>query len=107
MDKYVFVDESGNESMDLDRPGVSRHYIVAAVVVEADQYTTVMEAFEQARRDHFQKGEMKSAAIGDNHTRRRRVLDALAAAPFGLYILDVDKARLKGQGFRYWKSFIK
>ena len=107
MDKYVFVDESGNENLDFTQPGVSRHYIVVAVLVDADQHTAAMDIFERTRREHFQTGEMKSSAIGENHGRRNRVLDALAAAPFGLYILDVDKSKLTTLGFQFWRSFIK
>lgn len=107
MDKYVFVDESGNESLDLGQSGVSNHYIVVAVVVDLEEHAATMEVFERVRREQFQKTEMKSTLIGENHDRRRRILDALAAAPFGLYVLDVDKRDLTSQGFNFWRSFIK
>jgi hypothetical protein len=106
MNRYAFVDESGNEGMSLDMPQVSSHYVVTALIVNGSDLAQAEGVFAQVRDSFFHGAEMKSVKIRDP-IRRRMVVHALAAAPFDLCFLVADKRRITSAGLRYPKSFIK
>lgn len=106
--RHVFVDESGDPSLDSHIPGVSEYYVLCAVIVESNQL-----ALEEAKAHvivdkYFPKGELKSSRIGSNLQRRRNILQDISGLGLKHYSQVIDKDRIRtDSGLRYKKSFIK
>jgi hypothetical protein len=106
MGKHVYVDESGDESVQLELPSISSFYIVCALVVDPSNLATVQKRFEEVRARYFKNREMKSTGIG-NPPLRQHILQELAGGDFALHLLIGNKKLLTSPGLRYPKSFIK
>jgi hypothetical protein len=103
----AFTDEFGNNSFDFSKEGVSTHFIIASVIINASEIDTVNAGLEKIRQKFFQTGEMKSQKIGTNHKRRETLLQELIKLNFSIYAVVVDKRELYGEGFKYKQSFYK
>ncbi len=101
----AFADEFGTNSFDFKTQ--SSHFIIASVIVNLDESELVTEKLEAVRVKYFQKGEIKSNKVGDNHKRRQLILNALQEINFSIYAVVVDKEKLFGEGFKYKQSFYK
>ena len=72
VDKWAFIDESGNDSLDLDKDSVSSHYIITGLLIDDDHYEEAKTHFEEVRARNFQgDAEMKSARVRDERKRRK------------------------------------
>jgi tetrahydromethanopterin S-methyltransferase subunit G len=103
----AFADEFGNNSFDFLKEDVSTHFIIASVIINANEIDTINSELEKIRKKHFQTGEMKSQNIGKNHKRRETLLQELTKLSFSIYAVVVDKKKLYGEGFKYKQSFYK
>ncbi|KAA8475689.1 uncharacterized protein DUF3800 [Arcticibacter tournemirensis] len=101
----AFADEYGNNSFEFDSQG--SHFIVASVILRKDKLSESSEQIEQIRSKHFQKGEIKSKKVANNHARRIRILQDICQIDFSIYAVIVDKRKLEGEGFKYKASFYK
>jgi hypothetical protein len=107
-DRHVFIDESGDPSLETSKDGVTRHYCICAVFATNETVADQSQQAEEIRKKYFQTGEMKSSQVGSNLRRRLDVLGAISSLNVGVYCLVVDKALLnKDSGLKYKKSFIK
>lgn len=105
--QIAFIDESGNYGFKFDKKGVSRYFIITAIIVNQEELYKLEEEFEAIRKKHFQQGEMKSSGI---RTIRRRVeiLKDMNEKNFHIYALVIDKKELYlDGGLGYKASFIK
>lgn len=89
----VFVDESGDEHLNI-ASGASKNYVLAAVIVKDEALQSVITAADLVRRRYFQTGEMKSSGIGSNTQRRIKVLQALSELNFHVVAFCVPKDQL-------------
>lgn len=110
--QIAFMDEWGNNGLDFtkkDRAGapVSTHFIVVALTMSKDDITLAEEILEHIRKKHFKKGTIKSNTVGNDHKRRKTILEELLQAPFQIFALVVDKRQLVSEGLRYKGSFYK
>lgn len=106
--KYAFVDEFGTFGYQFDKPGVSTHFIVTAIIVEDKDINNLYQAVEDIRRRHFQTGEIKSSNIAGNHRRRIKILNEIKSLPFNAYILVCDKQAINEEsGLMYEGPFYK
>lgn len=106
--KYAFCDESGAFGFDFEKENVSTHFLIAAIIIDEEKLSSVLSGAEEIRKQHFQKGEMKSSKIGNNMSRRIRVLDDLMKLDFNIYLFVADKRKIYEQsGLRIKKSFYK
>ena len=104
---HVFVDESGDEHLHVGR-GASARYVLSAVCVQDKDLECFLEAANSVRRFYFQRGEMKSSKVGDNHKRRKCVLEKLAALNFWAFSFVVNKQLVRADsGLRFAPSFLK
>ena len=103
----AFADEFGNNSFDFTKEGVSTHFIIASVIINADEIDTINTELEKIRQRFFQKSELKSQKIGTNHKRRQPLLQELTKLNFSIYAVVVDKRELYSEGFKYKQSFYK
>lgn len=107
--RRVYIDESGDENLNI-ATGASRFYVLAAVVVAEAHAHELLEAATRLRKKYFQTGEIKSSKVGTNLERRLRIL-AFARTelpPFAIVAYRVRKALVGTQsGLKFPKSFIK
>lgn len=101
----AFADEFGNNSFKFSTE--SSHFIVASIIVNYEDLDEFYTEAEKIRSKYFQKGEIKSSKIKDNHKRRLLVLRDIVKLKFNIYSVVVDKSQLYGEGFKYKKSFYK
>ena len=105
---YAFCDETGNFGFDFEKENVSSHFIIAAIIVDEKELAVLNEKVELVRQKYFQKGEMKSSKIGNNHKRRLKVLEQLKDLPYNIYLFVADKRKIYEQsGLRFKPSFYK
>ncbi len=106
--EYAFIDECGNFGFDFDKPGVSSHYIISAVVVSESKISDLEQGVEAIRKKYFQTGEMKSSGISKNQKRREALLSEISKLDFHHYTVVIDKRKINlTSGLIYKKSFIK
>jgi len=103
----AFADEFGNNSFDFTKEGVSSHFIIASVIVNADEISTINAVLESIRKKYFQTGEIKSQKIETNYKRREAILKDLNELNYSIYAVVIDKTKLWGEGFKYKQSFYK
>lgn len=101
----AFADEYGNNSFEFDTQG--SHFIVASIILHKDKLKEARTQIEQIRIKHFQKGEIKSKKVANNHSRRIKILREICQIDFAIYAVIVDKRKLEGEGFKYKESFYK
>ncbi len=106
--QYAFCDEFGAYGFGFDKPNVTTHFIVTAIIVNECDLPELKASVEAIRKEFFQKGEMKSSHLKNNHSRIRKLLDKLLPLPFNIYYLVVDKRKIYAQnGLHYKGSFYK
>lgn len=106
--QYAFCDEFGSYGYRFDKENVSTHFLIAAIIVDESDLETVKTGAEEIRKSYFQTGEMKSSKIGNNHVRRRIILERLKKLPFNIYLFVANKRKIYEQsGLRYKQSFYK
>lgn len=105
---YAFIDESGNSNLDTSKNGVSKYFIIAAIIVSESNLDKLVKEVESLRDIYFQSGEMKSSGVANNKSRRAKILMALGRLNFKFYALCLNKERVyKDSGLQYKQSFIK
>lgn len=104
----AYLDEYGDPNLSVEKPGVTNHYIITAVIVRPDNLGTVEATLAEISHQYFSGAEIKSSSIGSNDARRIAILEALNETPFNARVLSVDKAQLSNSGgLIYKRSFIK
>lgn len=107
-EKWIYVDESGNDGMNLEKDQVSSFYVLVAIVINSNNYDEIKNNLEHIKKEMFQKNqEMKSSAVADDFDKRKNILTLLCQNDFSIYTIIVDKRKLTTKGFYYPKSFIK
>lgn len=101
----AFADEFGNNSFKFETE--SSHFIIASIITNSEEIDDLKKGLEQIRIKYFQKGEIKSNKVGNNHNRRKLILTELTELNFAIYAVIVDKRKLYGEGFKYKRSFHK
>ena len=104
--KYAYIDEFGDTNLETVHENVSTHYVITAIVADADNVGRIKEEIEKTRSAEFQSGEMKSSKIG-NDQRRIRILRKLSGHDYRIYTLVVDKRQLRSKGYQYQDVFFK
>ncbi|MGD9486396.1 MAG: DUF3800 domain-containing protein [Calditrichaceae bacterium] len=106
--RHVFIDESGDPYLDVEKPGVSSFFVLSAVIVPSEDLDPLIKRAREIINVHFNQGEMKSSSVGKNHTRRKNILSSMATVPFKHYSQVIDKSEiLTDSGLSYKKSFVK
>lgn len=104
---HVFVDESGDEHLHVDR-GASAKYVLTAILVQDKDLPEFIETANKVRRFYFQAGEMKSSKVGAQIARRRLILEKLCGLKFWALSFVVAKERVSpDSGLRFAQSFLK
>ena len=102
---YAFIDEFGAYGFDFEKENVSTHFIVTAAIVNESEKHSVVSNVEAIRKKYFQGSEIKSSKVGNNHKRRKIVLEKLLKLPIRYIVLVVDKEKIfETGGLRKSKS---
>jgi len=103
----VFIDESGDAGLKLDR-GSSPYFVVTLLIFrdnkianEADKHIEILKSDLNMRSDAEFKFSKASRPI------RERFLSELARFDFHFFSIVINKAGLTGKGFQYPSSFYK
>lgn len=105
---YAFVDESGNQDLEIEKKGATKLFVCVAVIVNENVREEIEKEIDYIRQIEFKDSPIKSSKIGKRHTRRIRILKKLSNLEFGYYALIVDKERIKrDSGLKFKPSFYK
>ena len=106
--KYVYIDEFGAFGFDFDKPDVSTHFILSAVIIDEQNLESIERAVNIIKQKYFQGPEMKSSKIGKDHIKRNNLLRELLSVNFKVLLFVADKRLIwENSGLRYKKSFYK
>jgi len=105
--QIAYIDEFGNFGFDFEKPDVSSHFIVTAVIIDDKNLTENERIIETVRSKEFQKGEIKSSSVAKNDTRRLKILQLFSEVNFHIFSVVIDKRKLTGNGFKYKQPFYK
>ena len=92
--RHIFVDESGDPSLETLKPGVTNYFVLCAVIVNSRDLSVQEEKVEAIIGKFFPKGELKSSKIGSKLNRRERILEAIAGLDFKHYSQVIDKTKI-------------
>lgn len=106
--KCVFIDESGDTSIEIEKSGVSRWYVLVAIIVNSEQIRHVEKILQLISKERFGGTEIKSSNVGGNTVRRKKILTDMSNIDFQYYAYIVDKQKIyKDSGLQYKQSFYK
>lgn len=98
----VYIDESGDASLNVEKGGVSGCYALTAIIVptsDVDRIASELDAMSQGN-------EIKSSQL--RNKRRAMWIEKISKLDFSFHVLIVNKSRINSsQGMRYKKSFVK
>ncbi|MCF2501378.1 hypothetical protein [Dyadobacter chenhuakuii] len=108
----AFLSEWGNNTLDFSKKGPSgslptTHFIVTALIMDKADHVAVLAVLEAVSKRHFDGGPIDSEKTGNDHVKRKDVLEDLEELPFQVFSVIVDKRQLIGEGLRYKGSFYK
>ena len=104
----AYIDETGNNTLEIEKEGASNLFICVAVVVNEEQNKLVEQRMREISRDEFSGSEIKSSGIGKKHKRRLKILNKVKDLSFGYYALVINKSDIKrDSGLQYKPVFYK
>lgn len=110
MDKMrikAFIDENGNNALDVTREGTQELFITVAILVPDNQYPHINQQMNDIITQYC-GGHLKSNNIRTNHQRRIKILEAIQKIDFGYYAFIVNKKEIfEDSGLSYKRSFYK
>jgi len=106
--KHIFIDESGDPSLAVEKEGVSNLYILSAIIVDPVDLSSVTTQVHNVIKKFFQTGEMKSSSVGKNIGRRKKILESLGEIEFKYFCQVIDKTEIfTDSGLYFKRSFVK
>lgn len=109
---YVYIDESGNPDLNIDKGGASDFLVYAAVVIQENELSNAKTVLEDIYSKYFKQNRyLKSQHIPNDHNGYVRTIDILTCLK-GLdhfvYAIVIDKKKINKQsGLSYKSVFIK
>lgn len=102
------IDEFGTNSLEIEKDGVTSHFLICATLIEEKNLKASQQIIENVRNIHFQGSEIKSSNVKRaNHARRLTILNELNQIEFTIYLIVVDKEEINSQGLSIKQSFYK
>ena len=110
--RIAYLSEWGNNLLDFSKKASSgqsatTHFIVSAITTGNGSLTSALPILEAIRHRYFSGGNIDSEAIGNDHLKRREILEDLDEVDFRVFALIVDKRQLNSQGLRFKGSLFK
>jgi hypothetical protein len=102
------IDEFGTNSIEIEKQGVSSHFLLCATLIEEKNLLKGQKILNQVRKTHFQESEIKSSKVKKkSHGRRLTILNDLSQIDFTIYLIVVDKKEIISKGLTIKQSFYK
>lgn len=108
--RTAYIDECGNFGFDFSKEGVSKYYILCAVIAKNTDLQKLHNSVLTVKRNNgFASSELKSSGIGNNYNRRSKIVTELLPIEFRVALLVADKQSfIDGSPLtEYRKTFIK
>ncbi len=108
--RTAYIDEFGSFGFDFSSQGASKYYILCAVIADDSTLDSLHAAVSKVKNDNgLANTEMKSSHVGNNYTRRNRILSQLLCIDFHVILLIADKQKFveKSPLTQYKQTFIK
>lgn len=107
----IYIDEFGTPELDTSKPGVSRYFIYAAVIIPKSSLAEAKELHSKILKNDFQNKYIKSAHIGNDKSGFAKYVNsftALKSLKHNVVALVVDKEGINGvKGLSFKQVFIK
>jgi len=109
--RIAYLSEWGNNVLDFSKKASSdlaatTHFIISAVIT-GNETKSQIQVLEAVRQRYFNGGNIDSEFIGNDHIKRKEILEDLDEVDFKVFALIVDKRQLSGQGLRFKGSLFK
>jgi len=105
---FAYIDEYGNADLEIEKEGASEYFIACAILIPDGGKEALSVGIEEIRKKFFQTGEIKSSGVGNNTSRRAKILAVINKLEFKFYALCINKERIrKDSGLKFKKSFLK
>lgn len=102
------IDEFGTNSIEIEKVGVSTHFLLCATLIKEKDLNKGNKTIDDIRNTHFQGSEIKSSNVKQkNHGRRLAILNELNKIDFTIYLIVVDKSEISSEGLTIKQSFYK
>ena len=107
MKAYIYIDESGTPSLDLEKNGVLPYMVYSAVIFEENNIDLAKNLLQMIiKGNNIQQGYIKSQNL--NYNKRIKILTALKGVEHYVISLVIDKSKIeKESGLQYKQSYIK
>lgn len=103
----AYLDEFGNHDLDIEKEGVSSHFIITAIIIDEKVVNDVSNGIKNIQKKYFQGSEIKSKLVADNDARRIKILEDISLLNFQIFTIVVDKKLLISEGYKYKPVFYK
>ena len=106
--RVAYIDECGSFGFDFSKEGVSRYYLLTAVIVENEKLEKLHADFKEIKKTNgLANIELKSSKVKDE--KRKRIMNQLLLLDFSIVLFIADKQEfIKDSPLREYKqSFIK
>lgn len=111
-EQIAFLEEWGTYGLEFlkkenNGDATSTHFIVTALLLAKKDVEQANNALGAIAKKYFEDGVISSAAVDNDHEKRKQILTEVLSAPFRIFALVVDKRQLIGEGLRYKGSLHK
>lgn len=111
-EQIAFLEEWGTYGLEFlkkenNGDATSTHFIVTALLLAKKDVEQANNALGAIAKKYFEDGIISSAAVDNDHEKRKQILTEVLSAPFRIFALVVDKRQLIGEGLRYKGSLHK
>ncbi len=104
---HIYVDESGTTDLTIDSDN-SEYYVIVALLISDSKLLEYEIKAKEIVIKHAGEGELKSSSVGNNISRRMRILEDIKNSDFRYYSLIVNKSEIwKESGLQYKKVIYK
>ena len=107
MKAYIYIDESGTPSLEIEKSGVLPYMVYSAVIFKEDNIDSAKNLLQMfIKNNNIQQGYLKSKDL--NYNTRVKVLTAFKGIEHYVISLVINKSKIeKKSGLQYKKSYIK
>ena len=102
----VFVDESGDPNLSIDKKDVSNFFVMTAIIVEKKSLNDLKEEAHKISKKYYPDSEIKSSKIRDTK-KRINLFSEFNNLPYKFYSYVVDKKEIFGVGLTFRQVFYK
>lgn len=104
----VFIDESGNEDLDVSKEGATAYFVSLAIIVPESKCQDLRSHITNVEKTSCGEKGLKSSDIGSNWVRRLKLIQDLTDFAFEYVSVVIDKGEIAQQsGLQYKRSFRK